>query len=111
MHKPQNVCMMTSIDQRASQPKGKTMANEFGYTLQTLPGTLASVQEAEQEMVQFGRNAGTFGHVCPCGWEANRQLLISLLERAISINNQTYLDAIAFKLWSLETGVWYIPPN
>lgn len=87
------------------------MANEFGYTLKNLPGTLASVQEAKQERVQFGKGEGTFGHVCPCGWEANRQLLIALLERAIEINNQHYIDAIAFKLWSLERGVFYIPPN
>ncbi len=42
------------------------MANEFGYTLKTLPGTLVSVQEARQERVQFGKEEGSFGHICPC---------------------------------------------
>lgn len=87
------------------------MANEFGYTLQNLPGTLASVQEAKQERVQFGEREGTYGHVCPKEWEANRQLLIVLLKRAIRFNSKNYLDAIAFKLWSLETGVFYIPAS
>ena len=103
--------MYDDVHRITEQSKGKIMANEFGYTLQTLPGTLASIQEAKQAVVQFGKNEGTFGHVCPFSWEANRQLLISLLERAIGSRNQNYIDAIALRLWSLEVWVFYIPPN
>ncbi len=85
------------------------MSNEFGYTLQNIPRLIGAVSRSTPEPAQFGPSAGMVDAFRLAEHRVAVREFQRIARKAIRLQSQAYLDAIAERLWLAETGVFYIP--